>query len=115
MQGAARQGDRGADWAGLAFALDLVAVAHPSVGDRAVAAPAVAALEGDDVDPVPAHSGARREAQAHRAVGSGGDAAREALREDEHHGGNHWLMISSRTCAARGPGGWPRRKTAFFR
>ncbi len=72
---------------------------------------------------VAAHPGTGGEAQPDGAVGRGGDSGAEALgdrglrqehpREQQPPG--HGLMISSKTCAARGSCDWPSQKMAFLR
>src|SRR5437667_2457188 len=93
---------------------------------RAAAAVAVVAFERDDAAAVAAHAGPSGVAEAHLAVGRSAHAISEASledgkgegegkRENEGQRPDHWLMISSRTCAARGSCDWPSQKIAFLR
>src|SRR5439155_1632465 len=91
---------------------------------RAAAAVAVVAFERDDAAAVAAHAGPSGVAEAHLAVGRSAHAISEAPlgggegegeRENEGQRPDHWLMISSRTCAARGSCDWPSQKIAFLR
>src|SRR5437773_7619086 len=81
------------------------------------AAPAVFAIERDVVAAVAAHAGAGGVGEPDFAVGRSRDTVGQATLQGERHGqrGDHWLMISRRTCAARGSCDWPSQKIAFLR
>src|SRR5207247_9053371 len=111
----------------LAIVLDLIVVEAAVEGDRPSPSPPpalpVGALEGDYAVSVPAYAGTGGEAQPDRAVGCGGHSGGEALggrgprheRPHEHQPAPHGLMISSKTCAARGSCDWPSQKIAVLR
>src|SRR2546427_12506603 len=111
----------------LAIVLDLIVVEAVVERDRPPPSPPPAlpagAFEGDYAVSVAAYAGTGGEAQPDRAVRCGGDSGVEALggrgprheHPREHQPARHGLMISSKTCAARGSCDWPSQKIAFLR
>src|SRR6266700_3119151 len=103
-------------WLTRAPRLVVVVVAR---GDAMPAAGAVVALERDRVAAVAAHAGSGGEGKAHVAVRRRSDPVGQgALKgegERQDRRSDHWLMISSSTCAARGSCDWPSQKIAFLR
>src|SRR5256885_6169687 len=93
----------------------VVVVVAPG-GDAVPAAARVLALERDDVAAVAAHTRPRGVVEAHLAVRGAGHAVAQPLeREGEDEPGDHWLMISSSTFAARGSCDCPIQNSAFLR